>query len=245
MSYTTSFAGIYNPKGIYVPNPLQTICSRWGSDPFTYGSYSHVRVRSSGSDYDILAESVGSRLFFAGEATTRQYPATMHGAYLSGLREASRILRTTRGLKTNSRRSIQRNVGSSNDILVDLFRRPDLEFGKFMFVFNPLTEDPKSLGLLRVTFENCEDDLRKAADNSCQKPLQLYTVLSREQAQNLQEVTGGNESKLSYLIKNLGLKLMGTSALGTVGSSLIASIANARRGRGRNRIGTGQLQITM
>ncbi|KAL5737932.1 hypothetical protein ACOSP7_030693 [Xanthoceras sorbifolium] len=240
--------GIYNPKGIDVPNPLQSICTRWGSDPFTYGSYSHVRVRSSGSDYDVLAESVGGRLFFAGEATTRQYPATMHGAYLSGLREASRILWATRGQKNNLRRSVLRNVGSSNDVLIDLFRRPDLEFEKFMVVFNPLMEDPNSMGLMRVTFENCDDDGKKVPENSYKHPsnlpLQLYTLLSREQAHQLEHLTGGNESKLSYLTKNLGLKLMGSTALGAEASSLISSISNARRGRGRNRFSARQ-QITI
>ena len=32
-----------------------------------------------------------ARVFFAGEHTIRQYPATVHGAFLSGMREAGRI----------------------------------------------------------------------------------------------------------------------------------------------------------
>ncbi len=32
------------------------------------------------------------QLFFAGEATSQQYPATAHGAYWSGQREAERII---------------------------------------------------------------------------------------------------------------------------------------------------------
>ncbi|KAJ4845240.1 Lysine-specific histone demethylase 1 2 [Turnera subulata] len=235
--------GIYNPKGVKVPDPIQTICTRWGSDPFSYGSYSHVSVQSSGSDYDILAESVGSRLFFAGEATTRQYPATMHGAFLSGLREASRILRANRVWRHNIRKPVQRNLGI-NDTLSDLFQRPDLACGKFSFISNPLSEDPSTMGILRITFDNSGDALNKELGNNLRHfsnlPLQLYTVLSRQQVQDLRMVADGDEDKLSYLVKNLGLKLMGHCALANANSSLITNIANARRGRGRNRIIGGQ-----
>ncbi|KAH8411165.1 hypothetical protein KR222_009260 [Zaprionus bogoriensis] len=90
-----------------VPQPKETVVTRWRSDQWARGSYSYVSVGSSGSDYDLLAAPVippGSfesqstkdndelpRLFFAGEHTIRNYPATVHGAYLSGLREAGRI----------------------------------------------------------------------------------------------------------------------------------------------------------
>ncbi|KAL6975376.1 Lysine-specific histone demethylase 1 2 [Sarracenia purpurea var. burkii] len=242
--------GIYSPKGIDVPNPIQTICTRWGSDPLSYGSYSHVRVRSSGSDYDILAESVGSRLFFAGEATNRQYPATMHGAFLSGLREASCIFQATRGWKSNPRKCIQKHVAPSNDILVDLFKKPDLAFGNFLFVFDPLTEDTKSMGIMMTTLvrsnsqfingNSCYKDQRENSfHHSHDQPLQLYVILSRGQAHELQLVTGGDWNRLSYGLKYLGLKLMGANAVELFGNSLIANIATARRGRGRNRIAAG------
>ncbi|KAH8261335.1 hypothetical protein KR044_007421 [Drosophila immigrans] len=98
-------------KNIYgntsVPQPKETVVTRWRSDQWARGSYSYVSVGSSGSDYDLLAAPVippkGQephsskeseelpRLFFAGEHTIRNYPATVHGAYLSGLREAGRI----------------------------------------------------------------------------------------------------------------------------------------------------------
>ena len=38
-------------------------------------------------DYVTIAEQIGGRVFFAGEATNPRYPATMHGAYESGIRQ--------------------------------------------------------------------------------------------------------------------------------------------------------------
>ena len=66
--------------------------TRWASDPLALGSYSFLRLGASVEDYDRLADPVDARLCFAGEATNRAHPATVHGAYLSGLREAQRIL---------------------------------------------------------------------------------------------------------------------------------------------------------
>ncbi len=74
-----------------VPAPLETIVTRWGSDRFARGTYSFVATEAKAVDYDLLAKPVDN-LFFAGEATCGTHPATVHGAYLSGLRAASEVL---------------------------------------------------------------------------------------------------------------------------------------------------------
>lgn len=48
------------------------------------------------SDYDLMAQPVGN-LHFAGEATCGGYPATVHGAYISGLRAASEVYESILG----------------------------------------------------------------------------------------------------------------------------------------------------
>ncbi|QSL64175.1 hypothetical protein MERGE_000330 [Pneumocystis wakefieldiae] len=78
--------------GQMIPYPKETIITRWGKDKFCYGSYSYVGPEASGKDYDIIAMPVENTLFFAGEATSRTHPATVHGAYLSGLKAAQLVL---------------------------------------------------------------------------------------------------------------------------------------------------------
>ncbi|MFM8427371.1 MAG: flavin monoamine oxidase family protein [Chloroflexota bacterium] len=78
--------------GESVPEPIGVLITRWGKDPFALGAYSHIPPFASGEDYDALFEPVDDKLYFAGEATSREYPSTVHGAYLSGLAAAREML---------------------------------------------------------------------------------------------------------------------------------------------------------
>jgi monoamine oxidase len=71
--------------------PSSVIVTRWSSDPYTRGAYSHLPVGATPADLEALATPVDKRLFFAGEATVRTHWGCIHGAYVSGLREAARL----------------------------------------------------------------------------------------------------------------------------------------------------------
>ncbi|KAK1260797.1 hypothetical protein QJS04_geneDACA002150 [Acorus gramineus] len=254
--------GIYEPQGIDVPDPIQTVCTRWGSDPFSLGSYSHVGVGASGDDYDILAENVGDgRLFFAGEATTRRYPATMHGAFLSGLREAASMAHhaNARAMKIKVERSPSMNTQSCAALLADLFREPDLEFGSFSVIFTRKSPDPKSTAVLRVMIggsrkksnENTKPDLQHSnkplfqqlqSHFNQQQQLHVYTLLSKQQALQLREVRGGDEMRLNHLCEKLGVKLVGRRGLGTGADAVIAAI-KAERGKRRSTSASSSVKL--
>ena len=74
-----------------IPPAADALVTRWRSDPWARGSYSYVPAGSSYQRYAELGEPVGDKLFFAGEATHVEYPSTVHGAFLSGVRAARRI----------------------------------------------------------------------------------------------------------------------------------------------------------
>ncbi|KAM7252961.1 hypothetical protein ACFE04_025579 [Oxalis oulophora] len=205
--------GIYHPKGIVVPDPVQAVCTRWGKDCFTYGSYSYVAIGSSGDDYDILAENVGDKIFFAGEATNRQYPATMHGAFLSGMREAANILRVAR--KNSLADKLHNDSEESEDDLKEVFKTCDMTFGGFCVLFDPISDDVESQSLLRFLFEEEKKDLS------------VYCLISRKQAIELSELEGDG-NRMNVLCEKFGAKLVGRKGLCNGGESLIKQIKERR-----------------
>ncbi|XP_050366850.1 lysine-specific histone demethylase 1 homolog 3 [Argentina anserina] len=122
-----------------VPDPVASVVTDWGRDPFSYGAYSYVAVGASGKDYDILGRPVNNCLFFAGEATCKEHPDTVGGAMMSGLREAVRIIDIlTTGYdytaEAEAMESIQRQSASEKDEVWDITRRLDaVELSKVLY----------------------------------------------------------------------------------------------------------------
>ncbi|VDN98064.1 unnamed protein product [Rodentolepis nana] len=113
---------IFNRPNNIIPDPVGAYATHWTSDEYARGSYSYVAVGSSGDDYDLLAAPLTqqpptlplspsaqsamthsndgtspknpSRLFFTGEHTNRNYPASVQGAVFASLREVARIMNT-------------------------------------------------------------------------------------------------------------------------------------------------------
>jgi monoamine oxidase len=71
------------------------IVTAWGGDPWTRGSYS-AALPGQGRQRAALARPIDNRLFFAGEATSTEFHATAHGAYLSAV-AAMRAVATSLG----------------------------------------------------------------------------------------------------------------------------------------------------
>ncbi|MCY4095009.1 MAG: FAD-dependent oxidoreductase, partial [Gammaproteobacteria bacterium] len=74
-----------------LPPLRDTTTTRWQSDPWSFGSYSYVPINVSWADHAELAKPIANQVFFAGEATHKDFPATVHGAYLSGIRAAREV----------------------------------------------------------------------------------------------------------------------------------------------------------
>lgn len=82
-------------KDIYgngIANPTNMLRTKWQTNENSYGAYSYTAVGTEMQHFDDLAEEVNDKLFFAGEHTEADYFSTVHGAYLSGNREADKII---------------------------------------------------------------------------------------------------------------------------------------------------------
>ncbi len=82
-------------KTIYgnsIPTPTNMLRTKWGKNINTFGAYSFAPNGTTSTDFDTMAKEISNKLFFAGEHTIRDYRGTVHGAYLSGIREADKII---------------------------------------------------------------------------------------------------------------------------------------------------------
>ncbi|KAG1657727.1 hypothetical protein FOA52_011989 [Chlamydomonas sp. UWO 241] len=92
-----TFPSVRLPPGASPINP-RIVRSSWGTNELFRGSYSYLRAGvENGEVVDLIAEPLTTDtglpvVMFAGEATHRHYMGTVHGAYLSGFREASRFM---------------------------------------------------------------------------------------------------------------------------------------------------------
>jgi monoamine oxidase len=94
--------------GKTIPDPKGYLITRWNADPYSKGAYSFIGVGASIKDYDELAQPVNNKLFFAGEATSSEYAATVHGAFLSGEREAKNIMSAVPLLKSAAKKTTKK-----------------------------------------------------------------------------------------------------------------------------------------
>ncbi len=88
-----------------VPDAVGCRHSAWNSEQFSMGSYSHQKRVAVGEQRASKVQSMASEvssssvkkcvddvIFYSGEACHEVYVGTVHGAFLTGIREAGKIL---------------------------------------------------------------------------------------------------------------------------------------------------------
>lgn len=78
--------------GNHIPDPTNMLRTKWQSNINSFGAYSYTAVDTEMQHFEDLAKEINDKLFFAGEHTESDYFSTVHGAYLSGIREANKII---------------------------------------------------------------------------------------------------------------------------------------------------------
>ncbi|MFD3443171.1 FAD-dependent oxidoreductase [Microbacteriaceae bacterium 4G12] len=74
-----------------VPRPAEAARSAWTTNPYTRGAVSYLPVGATPESRVALRAPVLDRVFFAGEATSTEFPGTVAGAVASGRRAAEEV----------------------------------------------------------------------------------------------------------------------------------------------------------
>ncbi len=76
-----------------VPDPIGCKHSCWKSDKYAGGSWSHFAMKSDYLPYCQELDHSPEPILYAGEAANAEFRGTVHGAYLSGVDQAEKILK--------------------------------------------------------------------------------------------------------------------------------------------------------
>lgn len=87
----SALANLRRMLGKNIPDPVGFQLTRWGKDPYAFGSYSFNPVGYVSQMRQDLQNSLDSKLFFAGEATSVDFFGTAHGAIKSGRKAAQEL----------------------------------------------------------------------------------------------------------------------------------------------------------
>lgn len=71
----------------------RSIVTAWAGDPWVKGSYS-AALPGQGHQRAEIGRPIEDRLFFAGEATSTEFHATAHGAYITGIDTARKVAKS-------------------------------------------------------------------------------------------------------------------------------------------------------
>lgn len=91
---TMAMRPLKNMFGENATEPANVHVTDWNSNEFSYGVYSYYKVGSEPWMRYALRHPVDDKIYFAGEATSRNFYGTMHGAAEEGRKVARRLLLT-------------------------------------------------------------------------------------------------------------------------------------------------------
>jgi len=87
----TALTALANSFSIVLPGLVDWFITHWEKEEWILGSYSYSHFLSSTEDFDIVAEPVEGKIFFAGEHTNKEEHGYVHGAFSSGVSVATQI----------------------------------------------------------------------------------------------------------------------------------------------------------
>ncbi|CAG0882958.1 unnamed protein product [Cyprideis torosa] len=92
--------------GKSTPLPSKALPTQWCLNDYFEGGYSYCSVKTANDSAYMLSKPLPNktnpRLMFAGEATDTRFYGTLHGAFMSGEREADRLLQVTKMISKKS-----------------------------------------------------------------------------------------------------------------------------------------------